>query len=141
MPVRTSEAEWLGNLREGNGQMKLGSGAYEGAYSFGSRFEEGVGSNPEELLGAAHAGCFSMFLAGVLGRAGLNPRRISTTARVHIDNTGGGFSITRMELSTEGDVPGIDEATFQEHAREAKENCPVSKALAVPEVSLEARLV
>ncbi|HEY4669341.1 MAG TPA: OsmC family protein [Tepidiformaceae bacterium] len=141
MPVRTSEAEWLGNLREGNGQMKLGSGAYEGAYSFGSRFEEGVGSNPEELLGAAHAGCFSMFLAGVLGRAGLNPRRISTTARVHIDNTGGGFSITRIELSTEGDVPGIDEATFQEHAREAKENCPVSKALAVPEVSLEARLL
>ena len=141
MPVRTSEAEWLGNLREGNGQMKLGSGAYEGAYSFGSRFEEGVGSNPEELLGAAHAGCFSMFLAGVLGRAGLNPRRISTTARVHIDNTGGGFSITRIELSTEGDVPGVDEATFQEYAREAKENCPVSKALAVPEVSLEARLM
>lgn len=140
MPIRTSEAEWRGTLREGNGQMKLGSGAYEGAYSFSSRFEEGSGSNPEELLGAAHAGCFSMFLAGVLTRAGLSPRSIQTTARVHIDNTGGGFSITRIELSTKGDVPGIDEAGFQEHAREAKENCPVSRALAVPNITLEARL-
>jgi osmotically inducible protein OsmC len=141
MPVRTSEAEWRGTLREGNGQMKLGSGAYEGAYSFPSRFEEGAGSNPEELLAAAHAGCFSMAFAGALGRAGFNPTRIHTTAKVHIENTGGGFSITRIELNTEGEVPDIDEATFQEHAKSAKENCPVSRALAVSDISVQARLV
>jgi lipoyl-dependent peroxiredoxin len=141
MPVRTSEAEWRGSLREGTGQMKLGSGAYEGAYSFPSRFEEGAGSNPEELLGAAHAGCFSMAFSGILGRAGFNPTRIHTTAKVHIENTGGGFSITKIELITEGEVPDIDEATFQEHAKTAKDNCPVSRALAVQDISVEARLV
>jgi osmotically inducible protein OsmC len=140
MPVRTSEAEWNGTLREGSGQMKLGSGAYQGAYSFGSRFEENPGSNPEELLGAAHAGCFSMALSGALTRAGFTPTRIHTTAKVHIENTGGGFSITKIELNTEGEVPGIDQATFQEHANGAKENCPVSRALNVPEVTLNARL-
>ena len=141
MPVRTSEAQWNGTLREGSGQMKLGSGAYEGSYSFGSRFEENPGSNPEELLGAAHAGCFSMALSGALTRAGFTPTRIHTTARVHIENTGGGFSITKIELNTEGEVPGIDQATFEEHANGAKENCPVSRALNVPEVTLNARLL
>ena len=141
MPVRTSEAEWSGNLREGKGQMKLGSGAYPGAYSFTSRFEEGVGSNPEELIGAAHAGCFSMALSGALTRAGFAPERIHTTAKVHIENTGGGFSITRIELETEGKVPGIDEAAFKEQAESAKQNCPVSRALNVPEVTLQARLL
>ena len=141
MPVRTSEAEWKGTIREGSGQMKLGSGAYEGAYSFGTRFEESPGSNPEELLGAAHAGCFSMALSGILTRAGLTPTRIHTTAKVHVENTGGGFSITKIELSTEGEVPGIDEAAFKEHANTAKENCPVSRALAVQDITLEARLV
>ena len=142
MPVRTSEAEWQGTIREGSGNMKLGSGAYEGAYSFGSRFEEAKGSNPEELLGAAHAGCFSMALSGILTRAGLTPTRIHTTAKVHVENTGGGFSITKIELSTEAEVPGLEDAAFQEHAKAAKENCPVSRALAsVPDVTLEAKLV
>ena len=140
MAVRTSEAEWNGTLREGNGQMKLGSGAYEGAYTYSSRFEEGQGSNPEELLGAAHAGCFSMSLSGALTRAGFPPTRIHTTAKVHIESTGGRSSVTRIELMTEGQVPGIDEATFQEHAKFAKENCPISRALAVPEVTVDARL-
>ncbi len=141
MPIRTSEALWNGNLREGNGTMKVGSGAYEGAYSFGSRFEEAAGTNPEELLGAAHAGCFSMALSGALTRAGFAPKSIRTTARVHIENTGGGFSITKIELRTEGEVDGIDQATFQEHAEGAKANCPVSRALAVSDITLEAKLL
>jgi osmotically inducible protein OsmC len=122
--------------------MRLPSGAYEGPYTFGSRFEEATGSNPEELIAAAHAGCFSMFLSAVLGRAGITATRIATTAKVHIDRGDSGFSITKIELSTEGEVPGIDQATFQEHADNAKANCPVSRALAaVPEVTLTAKLL
>jgi osmotically inducible protein OsmC len=142
MPIRSADAEWTGNLQQGRGNMKLGSGAYEGAYSFSSRFEEGPGSNPEELLGAAHAGCFSMALAGALGRAGFEPRSIRTNAKVHIENTGGGFSITRIDLDTEADVPGVDDKTFQEQAEATKVGCPVSKALAaVSDIRLNARLV
>lgn len=142
MPVRTAEAQWNGNLREGNGTMKLGSGAYNGAYSFSSRFEEGQGSNPEELLAAAHAGCFSMAFAAGLARAGYNPTRIQTSAKVHIEQVPGGFGITRIELNTEGQVPGIDEKTFQEQAEAAKAGCPVSKALAAVEnITLDAKLV
>ena len=142
MPVRTSQAEWKGDLQQGTGSMKVESGSYEGAYSFSSRFESGPGSNPEELIGAAHAGCFSMFLSGVLGRAGVTPTSIRTTARVHIERGDSGFSITKIELSTEGEVPGIDQAAFQEHAETAKANCPVSRALAaVPEVTLTAKLL
>jgi osmotically inducible protein OsmC len=122
--------------------MKLGSGAYEGAYSFPTRFEEAPGSNPEELIAAAHAGCFSMAFAGGLTRAGFPPTKIHTTAKVHIDQGEGGFSITKIELETEGEVPGIDNAKFQEQAEAAKKGCPVSKALAaVPEISLTAKLV
>ena len=141
MPVRTAEAEWKGNLREGQGTMKLGSGAYQGAYSFPSRFEEGQGSNPEELLAAAHAGCFSMaFSAGLTG-AGFAPTRIQTTARVYIERVEGGFGITRIELDTVGEVPGVDSATFQAQAEAAKKNCPISKALAVEDIRLNARLL
>ena len=140
MPVRTAAAEWNGSLQDGRGQMRLGSGAFEGAYSFASRFEEGPGTNPEELLGAAHAGCFSMALSGALTRAGHAPNRIGTTARVHIERGDAGFTITRVELSTEGDVPGIDADAFRAQAEEAKRNCPVSRALAGVEIALEAHL-
>ncbi len=141
MPTRTAEAEWKGTLREGEGTVALGSGAFSGAYSFGSRFEEGMGTNPEELLGAAHAGCFSMALAGALGRAGNPPESIRTTARVSIESQDGGFAITRSVLETEARVPGVEEAEFQRQADEAKVNCPVSKALAGVEIELEARLL
>ena len=118
----------------------LGDWPFEGAYSFPSRFEEGRGTNPEELLGAAHAGCFSMALAAGLTRAGHAPTRIHTTARVHLERRGEGFDITRVELQTRARVPGIDEAEFRKQAETAKKNCPVSKALAGPEISLEAML-
>jgi len=138
MPIRTSEAVWLGTLREGRGTMKIGSGAYEGAYTYASRFEEGSGTNPEELVGAAHAGCFSMFLAAVLTDAGYKPTRVHTTARVHL---GAGPKITTVELDTEAEVPNIDAKAFLECAETAKQNCPVSQALAGPEIKLTAKLV
>ena len=141
MPVRKASAVWEGPIKEGNGTVKLGSGAYEGKYSFGSRFEESPGTNPEELIGAAHAGCFSMALSGGLTRAGNPPTRISTSAKVHIEKVGEGFSITKIELDTEAQVPGIDDAAFQEAAKKAKEGCPVSRALAGTEITLNARLV
>ena len=142
MPVRTAEAQWNGNLQEGSGTMKLGSGAYQGAYSAGSRFQEAQGSNPEELIAAAHAGCFSMAFAAGLTRAGFAPTHVNTTAKVHIERVEGGFGITRIELNTEAEVPGIDNAKFQEEAESAKKGCPVSKALAAVEnVTLTAKLV
>jgi lipoyl-dependent peroxiredoxin len=141
MPDRTARAAWEGSLREGKGTMALGSGAYEGAYSFSSRFEEGAGTNPEELIGAAHAGCFSMALSGALGRAGFTPERISTTATVKLGQVDGGFKITQIQLDTEAKVPGIDEAQFQEMAEGAKQNCPVSQALAATDITLKATLV
>jgi len=140
MPVRKADAVWEGSLREGHGTVALGSGAYQGAYSFGSRFEEAKGTNPEELIGAAHAGCFSMALAAGLGRGGHNPTRVATTARVHLEKVGDGFKITRIELDNQSTVPGIDEAAFQEAARKAKEGCPVSQALSGVEITLNARL-
>ena len=141
MPVRTSEAEWKGNLLQGQGTMKLGSGAFEGKYSFPSRFESGQGTNPEELIGAAHAGCYSMALSFILGNAGFNPTRVHTTARVHLEKVGEGFSITKIELETEAQIPGIDDKTFQGHAEAAKKGCPVSKALAATPITLKAKLV
>lgn len=140
MPVRTAQARWEGKIREGKGKMKLGSGAFEGNYSFGSRFEEAPGTNPEELIGAAHAGCFSMALSLFLENAGYTAKVIETTAKVHIEKAGEGFKITRIELATEADIPDIDEDTFQEQARQAKEKCPVSQALAGTEITLTARL-
>lgn len=122
--------------------MKMASGAYEGAYSFASRFEEGEGTNPEELIAAAHAGCFSMALSGELGRAGYSPQEVRTTAKVHLTKGESGFSITRVHLVTEARVPDIDESTFQEQAEKAKKGCPVSRALgAVDEITLEATLL
>lgn len=141
MPVRTASAVWNGSLKEGNGTMKLGSGAYEGAYSFGSRFLEDPGANPEELIAAAHAGCFSMALSAGLGRAGYDVTRVSTSAKAHLEKVGEGFQITRIHLSTEAEVPGIEEAAFQEQAEGAKKNCPVSQALAGVEIVLDAKLV
>jgi osmotically inducible protein OsmC len=141
MPVRKASAVWEGGLKDGQGTVKLGSGAYEGKYSFGSRFEESPGTNPEELIGAAHAGCFSMALSAGLGRAGFNPTRVSTTAKVHLEKVGEGFKITRIELDNESQVPGIDDAAFQDAARKAKEGCPVSQALGGTEITLNARLV
>lgn len=120
--------------------MRLGSGAYEGAYSFGSRFENAAGTNPEELVAAAHAGCFSMALSAGLGRAGHVPERIDTTARAHLEKVGDGFKITTIELDTRAAVPGIDEATFRQHAEEAKSNCPVSQLYKGAEIRLTATL-
>jgi osmotically inducible protein OsmC len=120
--------------------MRLGSGAYEGAFSFKTRFEEEPGTNPEELVGAAHAGCFSMFLSGVLSKVEHPPTSIDTDATVHLEKEDAGWRITRIELRTRGVVPGIDEAAFREHAQTAKENCPVSKALAGVDVSVDATL-
>ena len=141
MPIRTSEAMWEGNLIKGKGKMKLGSGAFEGSYSFGSRFENAPGTNPEELIGAAHAGCFSMALSMILDQAGYKAEQIHTIARVHIDKVGEGFKITTIELETEGKVPGIDERTFGEKAEAAKKGCPVSMALTGVDIRLQTRLV
>jgi osmotically inducible protein OsmC len=140
MPQRKGSAEWTGGLKEGRGSLALGSGAFEGSYSFGSRFEAGQGTNPEELIGAAHAACFSMALAGALGKAGFDPRRVATTATVDLDMTDGP-RIGRITLRTEAEVPGIDPDEFRKQAEGAKENCPVSKALTGVDIQLEARLV
>jgi lipoyl-dependent peroxiredoxin len=140
MPVRTATARWEGGLQQGKGTMRLGSGAFEGQYSFSSRFEEGTGTNPEELIGAAHAGCFSMFLSGSLERAGYTANSIDTSARVHLERTDSGPRISRIELTTTADVPGIDDAAFGEQAEAAKANCPVSQALAGVDIQLDARL-
>jgi len=142
MPVRKGEAQWDGTLQEGKGVLRLASGAYEGQYSFGSRFEEGTGTNPEELIAAAHAACYSMALAGALGRNDFPPTRVSTTADVHLGKTDAGFRIQRIDLRTEAEVPGIDDAKFQEIAETTKSGCPVSVALsAVETVNLEAKLL
>jgi osmotically inducible protein OsmC len=141
MPVRTAQAVWEGDLVKGKGTVALGSGSYKGAYSFASRFESGNGTNPEELIGAAHAGCFSMALSGGLGKAGFAPRKIQTDAKVHIEKVGEGFKITRIELRTEAEVPGVDAKTFLQHAEAAKKGCPVSQALAATEIVLDAKLL
>ena len=142
MPTRQAEAEWSGDLKQGAGKMKLGSGAYEGNYSFKSRMENGPGTNPEELLGAAHAGCYSMALSAMLSGAGHVPTKVHTTAKVTFDPVPGGFAITKIELNVEASIPGIDDAAFQKTAEEAKKGCPVSKALAsVPSIVLNAKLV
>lgn len=138
MAVRNAEAVWQGTLREGAGTVKLGSGVYEGPYTYVSRFEDGPGTNPEELIGAAHAGCYSMFLSAVLSRNGFTPTRVHTTAKVHLE---AGPTITKIELECEATVPNIDEKTFLEYTVNAKENCPVSKALSSVDIQLTARLV
>jgi len=140
MATAKAEATWTGTLKEGAGRMKSGSGHLDGAYTYRSRFEgDAAATNPEELLGAAHAGCFSMFLAAQLTAAGFPPTRIHTTATVHLE---AGPTIGKIDLTTEADVPGVDPAMFQEKVDVSKRDCPVSKALAaVPSVSVSARLV
>src|SRR5438874_11669077 len=125
MPTRNADATWEGNLKEGKGTMRLAGGAYNGPYSFASRFESGTGTNPEELIAAAHAGCFSMAFAHGLSQAGFPPRRVQTTAKVHLEKKGDAFAIPRIELETDAEVPGIDERAFQQQAETAKQNCPV----------------
>jgi lipoyl-dependent peroxiredoxin len=142
MPKRTADARWEGSLQEGHGRMTMTSGAYEGPYSFQSRFQEGDGTNPEELIAAAHAGCFSMALSAELGRAGHDAESVDTTATVHLDKVGEGFGITRIELDTHARVPGIEDEEFQGIADAAKKGCPVSQALAAVEnIELKAELV
>lgn len=140
MSVRKSNAQWQGDLKSGKGRMALGSGAWEGQYSFSSRFEEGIGSNPEELIAAAHAGCFSMALSNILAEAGHTPDSVSTEAKVHLEMGDDGPSIPRIELVCEATVPGISDDEFQQHADAAKKGCPVSKVLAGAEISLNATL-
>ena len=140
MPVRTAEAEWKGDLPKGSGRMKTGTGSFEGAYSFGSRFEEANGTNPEELIAAAHAGCFSMAFANQLAKAGHEAQSVKTTAKVHLEKGEAGFGITRIELTCRARVPGVDEKTFREKAEAAKTGCPISKALAAVQITLDAKL-
>src|SRR5437762_14064115 len=138
---RKGSAVWTGGLKDGKGTVSTESGTLKDAqYSFSTRFENGVGTNPEELLGAAHAGCFSMALSSQLTKSGFPPRTIRTTAKVSLEKVGEGFGITKIALETNADVPGIDEAKFRELADGAKKNCPVSKALAAVEITLQATL-
>ena len=137
MAIRTSEATWNGNLREGKGTMKIGKDAYNGPFTYASRFESGEGTNPEELIGAAHAGCYSMFLSAVLTKAGFPPKSIHTTATVHLTD---GPTISLIELNTVAEVPGVDEKVFLEQSEVAKKGCPVSKALASVDIKLTATL-
>ncbi len=141
MVVRTSTAEWRGRVPDGSGTVSLGSGAFEGAYSYGSRFEDQAGTNPEELLGAAHASCFTMALSLLLTQAGFSATRIKTMAKVEIARLTDGFAITGIELVTEGEVPGLDATTFAAHAQDAKLTCPVSKALAGVDITLTSRFI
>jgi lipoyl-dependent peroxiredoxin len=141
MPARNSSAVWEGTLKGGNGTMKVGNGAYEGPFSFMSRFESGNGTNPEELIGAALAGCFSMALSANLEKAGHPATRVSTTANVKLEMVDGGPKITTIELQNEAEVPGMDESAFQEQAEKTKTGCPVSKALSGTEIKLTAKLL
>lgn len=140
MPVRTGQAEWNGSLIEGKGRVKTATGAIDQPYDWKSRAGDGALTNPEEMLAAAHAGCFAMALSHMLSEAGLKPTRINATAKVTFEKVGDGFGITRIDLVCDGTVPGADEATFKKHADNAKANCPVSKALASVPMTLDARL-
>jgi lipoyl-dependent peroxiredoxin len=140
MAVRKAEAVWQGSLREGHGELALESGAFRGPYTFKSRFEDGKETNPEELLGAAHAGCFTMALTALLARQQLAPTAIHTTASVHIEQSPAGFTIPRIELRTRATIPGLDAEKFAALAADAKQNCPVSKALAGVQITLDAAL-
>ncbi len=138
---RSSEAKWQGSIKEGKGSVKLGSGAFEGAYSFNSRFgDDTVATNPEELIAAAHAGCYTMAFSGFLGRAGYEPTNIETKAVVHLEKEGEGFVIPKIDLVMEASVPNIDDEEFQQIAKTAKEKCPVSRVLAGAEITLDAKL-
>jgi osmotically inducible protein OsmC len=142
MTIREAEAHWQGSLKEGSGSLRLGSGVFEGAYSFPSRFENGPGTNPEELIAAAHGGCFSMALSAILGSGGHVPVRIHTVAKVHLGTSTAGPTLTRIDLETEAEVPGLAPEEFQRLAQSAKATCLVSRALAgVADIRLKADLV
>ena len=141
MATSTASATWSGNLKDGKGSMKTGSGAFEVPFSFATRFEGKPGTNPEELIGAAHAGCFSMAFSHGASQAGHVPKRVQTSAKVYLEKVESGFAITRIQLAMEADIPGITEADFRRLAEEAKKGCPVSKALAGVKIELEAKLV
>ncbi|TSE02503.1 OsmC family protein [Mesorhizobium intechi] len=142
MTIREASAKWQGTLKEGSGKVKLGSGVFEGAYSFPSRFENGPGTNPEELIAAAHAGCFSMALSAILGTAHYVPTSISTVAKVHLGATAAGPTITRIELETQAEIPGLAPDELQNLAERAKATCLVSRALAgVASITLKAELI
>jgi lipoyl-dependent peroxiredoxin len=141
MTIRKAEAMWSGSLREGKGELAVESGAFRGPYTFQARFEQGKETNPEELLGAAHAGCFTMALTAMLGREKLVPTEIRTTAAVHLEQSGGGYNIPRIDLTTRAKIPGITPERFAELAADAKKNCPLSKVLATAEITLDAALV
>jgi osmotically inducible protein OsmC len=141
MPARTATAQWSGDLTAGKGRINVQSGTLDAPYDFRGRAGDGQGTNPEELIAAAHAGCFAMQLSAILGKAGFTPATLRATAKVHLEKQGEGFAIPRIELDLEGNVPNIDAATFQKHAETAKSSCPVSKALAGTQISLRARLV
>ncbi len=139
--TRKADADWDGGIMDGKGKVKLGSGAFEGAYSFQSRFgEDTVATNPEELIAAAHAGCYTMALSGNLGKAGYEPKHIHTTANVKIEKQGEGFVIPNIDLVTEASVDGISDEEFQKIAEETKKTCPVSQVLSGAEISLNATL-
>ncbi|MCJ7714105.1 OsmC family protein [Candidatus Bathyarchaeota archaeon] len=141
MPVRKAKAEWKGNLKDGTGTISSESGALKNiAYNFVSRFEQGIQTNPEELIGAAHSACFTMALANSLAKAGFTVNSVKTDAKVYIDKLDAGFTITKIELETVGDIAGVDEKTFLEHAEQTKTACPVSKALLGPMLILNAKL-
>jgi osmotically inducible protein OsmC len=138
MSVRTSDAEWQGNLKEGRGHMRFGGGAYNGAFSWASRFSDGGGTNPEELIAAAQAGCFSMALSADLTGAGYKPKEIRTTAALHFDMVDGKPTITRIDLTVGAEVPDIDQATFAKIADGTRQNCPVSRALSSVKITVDA---
>lgn len=140
MPTRNADARWEGSLSDGKGTMRSASGAVDGAFSASSRFEDGSGTNPEELLAAAHAGCYSMALANELGKEGHVPDSVETTAKVHLEKGDGGFSIPRIDLVTTAVVADLDDAAFQEIAQATSQACPVSKVLAGAEITLDATL-
>ena len=140
MAIRSASAVWKGDLREGRGSVSTESGAVDGPYTFKSRFEDGPETNPEELIGAAHAGCYSMALANILAGAGHTPDSISTTAEVKLEMLDDGPTITSVALTTRGRVPGIDASAFLEHAEAAKAGCPVSRALGAVDITLDAAL-
>ena len=141
MPTKKAHAEWNGDLESGNGTMELESGSYKGKYSFASRFEDGVGTNPEELIGAAHAGCFSMALSNELAGAGYNPKSVNTRAEVTFEVTDDGPAITGVKLICKADVPAINDDDFEKFAEGAKDHCPVSKALTGTKITLDANLL
>jgi osmotically inducible protein OsmC len=142
MTARNGSAEWHGDVQSGSGTVTVGDGVFEGPYSYESRFAEGAGTNPEQLIAAAHAACFTMALSNILSGAGHPPESVRTNARIQLRNIDGAPTLTRVDLETEGKVPGVDEQEFQRHAEEAKANCPVSRALAgIPEIVLSAKLL